>query len=81
VNRDRSADGLAAAEELPRKRLVDDDNRCRAGWYSGSRMPPPKLIASGGRPPGVTFTAQYLNSGTLPNGSSTGLVSMFAAAS
>jgi len=36
---------------------------------------------SGAGPPGVTFTAQYLNSGILPNGSSTGLVSRFAAAS
>ena len=32
-------------------------------------------------PPCVTRTAQYLNSGIFPNGSSTGLVSRFAAAS
>ena len=34
-----------------------------------------------GVPPAVTRTAQYLNSGILPNGSSTGLVSRLAAAS
>ena len=33
------------------------------------------------RRPRVTLTAQYLNSGILPNGSSTGFVSRFAAAS
>jgi hypothetical protein len=51
------------------------------GSRSGSKTPPPKLIRSGGGPPFVTFTAQYLNSGIFPKGSSTGLVSMFAAAS
>ena len=34
-----------------------------------------------GVPPAVTLTAQYLNSGILPKGSSTGLVSRLAAAS
>src|SRR6476646_9320304 len=34
-----------------------------------------------GVPPALTRTAQYLNSGILPNGSRTGLVSRFAAAS
>src|SRR5262249_23089383 len=48
---------------------------------AASACPPPKLICSGTEPPLVTFTAQYLNSGILPKGSSTGLVSVFAAAS
>ena len=47
----------------------------------GNRAPPPKLIRVGIGPPSVTLTAQYLNSGIFPNGSSTGLVSMLAAAS
>ena len=46
-------------------------------------LPPPlrdtRTVA--GVPPAATLTAQYLNSGILPNGSSTGLVSRFAAAS
>jgi hypothetical protein len=47
---------------------------------AGSLSPPfvPRPTTS---PPGVTLTAQYLNSGILPNGSSAGLVSMLAAAS
>src|SRR5437660_3522569 len=49
--------------------------------FSASSVPPPKLECTGTGPPLVTFTAQYLNSGILPTGSSTGLVSMFAAAS
>src|SRR6266571_5141552 len=48
---------------------------------TASSVPPPKLECTGVGPPFVTFTAQYLNSGILPTGSSTGLVSMFAAAS
>src|SRR6266849_8170767 len=48
---------------------------------SASSVPPPKLECTGVGPPLVTFTAQYLNSGIFPTGSSTGLVSMFAAAS
>jgi len=48
---------------------------------SASSVPPPKLECTGVGPPLVTFTAQYLNSGILPTGSSFGLVSMFAAAS
>ncbi len=51
------------------------------GCRSGNRTPPPKLRRSGGTPPFVIFTAQYLNSGIFPKGSSTGLVSIFAAAS
>ena len=48
---------------------------------AASAAPPPKLECSGALPPFSTFTAQYLNSGILPKGSSTGLVSLFAAAS
>jgi len=48
---------------------------------SVSSVPPPKLECAGTSPPLVTRTAQYLNSGIFPNGSSTGLVSMLAAAS
>ena len=43
--------------------------------------PPPKLACFGCAPPRVRRTAQYLNSGILPNGSSAGFVSLFAAAS
>src|SRR5690242_1997665 len=48
---------------------------------SASKVPPPKLRRSGTMPPTVTLTAQYLNSGIFPNGSSTGLVRRLAAAS
>jgi hypothetical protein len=48
---------------------------------AASDLPPPKLECTGAGPPFFTFTAQYLNSGILPTGSSTGLVSLFAAAS
>src|SRR6266852_9933279 len=47
---------------------------------AASSVPPPKLECTGTDPPFVTVTAQYLNSGILPTGSSTGVVSMFAAA-
>ena len=46
-----------------------------------SNCPPPKLECALTCPPGVTFTAQYLNSGIFPNGSSAGLVNTLAAAS
>ncbi len=54
---------------------------CTTGTWPSRIWPPPKLIRCGTSPPGVILTAQYLNSGILPNGSSTGLVSRFAAAS
>jgi hypothetical protein len=50
-------------------------------WRSDNSTPPPKLSRRGTAPPFVIFTAQYLNSGIFPKGSSAGLVSMFAAAS
>ena len=47
-----------------------------------AKLRPLPYPGSPGRgPPLVTRTAQYLNSGILPNGSSFGLVSAFAAAS
>jgi len=70
--------GATFTVTLPLLRGAQDD----AGRSHPRRsVPPPKLKRSGTGPPGVTLTAQYLNSGILPNGSSTGLVSMFAAAS
>src|SRR6266849_2391016 len=48
---------------------------------TASSVPPPKLECTGVGPPLVTFTAQYLNSGIFPTGSSFGLVNIFAAAS
>src|SRR5712691_8315588 len=39
-----------------------------ASFSSASARPPPKLECTGVGPPWVTFTAQYLNSGILPNG-------------
>src|SRR5438046_7108853 len=46
-----------------------------------SSWPPPKLECAAISPPRRTRTAQYLNSGILPNGSSAAFVSLFAAAS
>ena len=51
---------------------------------SGSRVydcPPPKVDIASSLPPFCTFTAQYLSSAILPNGSSAGLVRRLAAAS
>src|SRR5712691_1333247 len=48
---------------------------------TANSVPPPKLECTGVGPPLVTFTAQYLNSGIFPIGSSFGFVNMFAAAS
>ena len=49
--------------------------------HSAASRPPPKERAGVGAPPGTMLTAQYLNSGILPNGSKLGFVSIFAAAS
>ncbi len=57
------------------KQIPQAISRGRCAW------PPPKLDCCGALPPRVTRTAQYLNSGILPTGSSTGLVSLLAAAS
>src|SRR5512133_617221 len=44
---------------------------CRGAFQPRSKVwPPPKLACTGTGPPLLTFTAQYLNSGILPNGSS-----------
>lgn len=58
-----------------------DYDRTHPTYCSDNNTPPPKLSLCGSGPPLVTFTAQYLNSGILPKGSSTGLVSVLAAAS
>ena len=50
----------------------------------GRRSQPPPVpypAAALATPPAITCTAQYLNSGILPTGSSAALVSKFAAAS
>ena len=44
-------------------------------------LPPPKLLRLGTFPPLLILTAQYLNSGIFPSGSSAGLVRRLAAAS
>ena len=63
----------SASASLRRNALQASDGR--------GVCPPPKLACFGIAPPRRTRIAQYLNSGILPNGSSTGLVSLFAAAS
>jgi hypothetical protein len=54
-------------------RTLPDPAHCRLLAYSAASMRPPEA--------GSTLTAQNLNSGILPNGSSLGLVSSLAAAS
>src|SRR5690606_31797690 len=77
------ADGFGGQRGHPLQDLLQ-----RLGWRQGclaqvdtssatTRKPP----TGGGVPPLETATAQYLNSGILPNGSSAALVRMFAAAS
>src|ERR1700690_1292490 len=72
--RTKNAVGVRSAQWLLVACASTQDNVC-------SDWPPPKLECTGLGPPFFTFTAQYLNSGILPKGSSTGLVSLFAAAS
>ena len=76
----------AAIGDAQRLELVEDlvaaDQEYRAGErYERDRAYWRDRLTPLPEPTGATRTAQYLNSGILPNGSSTGLVSRFAAAS